>query len=282
MYSAIEHVARICSLTDWKRVNMAMLTAAFDCSQDGGRKYFIMAGFVSSTEEWAEFDREWRERLRRDGLPYFHMNPYSQSFSHPKKPFTKEWVGDKSRREALLGDLLSIIQHRAWRKFGCILPADSLQFFSDVARKNYLPTLIATAGRLIWPDLEIWRKQSGFREPARMVFEDGDEDKGSLIEAIKQITGRAPSFEFKKDDPQKGIVAFTPLQASDILAYEIQKMTGMEGRPLDEPFRFPYAQLEKLPGDIRMLRHGGAKVIDEFTRVVQFFDDNPLPKPTVQ
>jgi hypothetical protein len=115
-----------------------------------------------------------------------------------------------------------------------------------------------------------------------MVFEDGDEDKGSLIEAVKQITGRAPSFEFKKDDAQKGIVAFTSLQASDILAYEIQKLSKKEARPVDEPFRFPYGQLEKIPGDIRVLRADGAKVVDEFTRVVQFFDDNPLPKPTVQ
>lgn len=100
---------------------------------------------------------------------------------------------------------------------------------------------------------------------------------------MEEITGRTPSFEYKKDDPEKGIVAFTPLQASDLLAYEIQKMTQNEGRPMDEfSFRFPYEQLEKVPGDIRMLQAGGTKLIDEWWRVQKYFDANPINGGSVQ
>lgn len=283
MYSAIEHFARICVASDWKAVNMVMLTAAFDCSQDKEEKYFIMAGFASSAERWSDFDIEWRKRLARDGLPYFHMQPFAQSFDHPKKPFDKSWVGNEPRRRALLADLLDITQHHAWRKFGCILPVDSWQIFSDVARQNFLPSMIATTGRLIWNDVELWRRRENFRHPARMVFEHGDANRGTLIKAMEEITGRVPDFEFKKDDPEKGRVAFTPLQASDILAYEIQKQTQDLNRPVDEvTLRFPYTQLEKILGDVKMLKAEGTKQLDQALKVQQYFNENPLGGGTAQ
>lgn len=261
---------------------MVMLTGAFDCSQDPPKKHFIMAGFVSSAEEWARFDERWRERLRADNLPYFHMHAFAQSFSYPKPPFDETWAGNKARREALLSDLLDIIASHAWRKFGSVLPVDMVQLFSDVARNTFMPSLIATAGRLIWSDVETWRRREKFQQPARMVFEDGDGDKGSLISAMKEVTGRSPSFEPKKDNPEKEILAFTPLQASDILAYEIQKITQCGTDALDSvKFRFPIVQLEKLPGDIRILQREGAQLMDEFMRVVLHFKNNPLP-PSVQ
>jgi len=161
---------------------MVMLRTAFDCSKDRFDKYFIMAGFVSSADEWTEFDPKWRARLALDGLPYFHMNPFAHCGTHPQKPFDRTWIGKESRRRALISDLLDLISQHAWRKFGCILPADSLMLFSDIARENFVPTLIATAGRLIWSDVEVWRRREKFQQPARMVFEDGDEQKGSLID----------------------------------------------------------------------------------------------------
>jgi hypothetical protein len=99
---------------------VAMLTAAFDCSKDKDRKYFIMAGFVSSADEWVSFDVEWRNRLTDDGLAYFHMQRLAHADTHPQKPFDKTWIGQKKRRQTLLSDLLDIIKSHAWRKFACI------------------------------------------------------------------------------------------------------------------------------------------------------------------
>lgn len=281
-YSPIEHLGRTCSLSDWRNVNMVMLQTAFDCSSEASQRYFIMAGFIASAERWAEFDVEWRKRLAEDGLPYFHMQPFSQSFHHAKKPFDSTWVGDGKRRERLLGDLLDIIRSHAWYKLACILPEESLLMFSDVAREHFVPTRIATAGRLMWADVEVWRRREGFRNQAEMIFEDGDHEKGTLMKAMREITGQSPIFREKKDKPEEGIVGFTPLQAADILAYEVQKLTTQDGRSLDEiPFRFPYGQLERVPGDIRMLRADGTKLMDEFLRVTHYFNVNPL-RGTVQ
>lgn len=184
-----------------------------------------MAGFASSAERWTEFDGEWRKRLADDDLAYFHMHSFTQCIHRVAGPFDETWIGKESRRQALLADLLSIIQPHAWQKFACILPVNCLRMFSEESRKDFLPTLIATAGRLVWADVEVWRKRERYRNPSKMVFEDGDDEQETLTRTMKDLTGRKPSYEPKKDDPEKGISAFTPLQAADILAYESQKLT---------------------------------------------------------
>jgi hypothetical protein len=75
---------------------MTMLTAAFDCSSDKSEQFFVMAGFVSSAEEWANFDKEWRARLKMDNLAYFHMHPFAHATTHPQRPFDKTWIGKES------------------------------------------------------------------------------------------------------------------------------------------------------------------------------------------
>jgi hypothetical protein len=277
MYSAVEHLARICSLSDWKTVNMVMLTAALDCSKDKDGKFFVMAALVSSAEEWANFDVEWRARLKQDGLPYFHMNPFAHATTHPQKPFDESWIGREARRKALLHDLLDIIQSHVWRKCGCILPVQSFLMFSDIARQSFMPSMIATAARLVWPNIEVWRRREKLQQQARMVFETGDTDKGTLIKAIEDMTGQTPSFESKKDIPEKGILGFTPLQASDILAFEMQKQASdLDSRLSEVRFRFPYFELEKIPGDIMVLKSDGARLMDTAARVAKYFDENPL------
>ena len=255
---------------------MAMLTAAIDCSKDKDRKYFVMAAFVSSAEEWSEFDSEWRARLAVDSLPYFHMNPFAHASTHPQKPFDKTWIGQDKRRKALLSDLLDIIHSHAWRKFMCMLPMNVMDAFSLDARRHYVPSLIAFAGQLLWTEIERWRREEKWANQVEMVFEQGDEDVGTLINVIRAATGVIPSFRHKKDNPEKGIVAFTPLQAADILAYEVQKLVAKDGRPPGESFRFPYQQLEKIPGGMNLMSDRGAQIHASAFSVMQYFRENPL------
>jgi len=255
---------------------MAMLTAAIDCSKDKDRKYFVMAAFVSSAEEWSAFDSEWRARLAVDSLPYFHMNPFAHATTHPQPPFDKSWIGQEKRRKVLLSDLLDIIHSRAWRKFICMLPINVLDTFSLDSRRYYIPSLIALAGQLLWTEIEKWRREEKWVNQVEMVFEQGDEDVGTLINVMRAATGVIPSFRHKKDNPEKGIVAFTPLQASDILAYEVQKLAGMEGRPRDTPFRFPYYQLEKIPGGLNLMSERSARIHESALAVMEYFRNNPL------
>ncbi len=261
------------------------VTTALDCSQDKNKQFFVMAGFASSAGRWTDFDTEWRKRLADDGLAYFHMQPFTQSVHQATRPFDETWIGKEkeSRRQKLLMDLLGIIQAHAWQKFACILPVNSFKMFSEESRRDFVPTLIAAAGRLIWADIESWRRRERFQNPARIVMEEGDNEKGTLIEAIKHVTGGEPSFGSKKDIPEKGVVAFTPLQAADILAYEMQKLTQRFEDRLDAmSLRFPYYQLEQIHGDIKVLGPKGTEMLEEIMRVTRYFDINPLGSQTVR
>lgn len=261
---------------------MAMLSAAIDCSTDQTNKYFVMAGFVSTADVWVDFDREWRARLLVDNLAYFHMNPFAHATTHPRKPFDKSWIGQEARRRNLLADLLGIIASHAFRKFACIIPEEAFLVFSAESREDFIQRQIVLSGRLIWSEVEVWRRQSGYRNQVEMIFEQGDPGRGPLTEALEEISRQTPIFRHKKDNAEKGIIGFTPLQAADILAFEIQKLAQSEGRPIEEvPFRLPYLELEKLPGNIRMLNTRGAKMMDEWMQVLKYFDKNPLPEKSV-
>jgi hypothetical protein len=204
------------------------------------------------------------------------MNPFAHATTHPQPPFDKSWIGQEKRRKVLLSDLLDIIHSRAWRKFICMLPINVLDTFSLDSRRYYIPSLIALAGQLLWTEIEKWRREEKWVNQVEMVFEQGDEDVGTLINVMRAATGVIPSFRHKKDNPEKGIVAFTPLQASDILAYEVQKLAGMEGRPRDTPFRFPYYQLEKIPGGLNLMSERSARIHESALAVMEYFRNNPL------
>lgn len=255
---------------------MAMLTAAFDCSKDKDRKYFVMAGLVSSADEWVSFDVEWRKRLASDGLAYFHMHRFAHATVCPQKPFDKTWIGQETRRKDLLSDLLDIIKSHAWRKVACILPVNVLDTITPDARRYFFPSLIATAGSLLWTEIETWRIREKFRYRAQMIFEQGDEHRGTLVDLLTNSTGSAPILQPKKDDLSKGILGFTPLQAADILAYEIQKISQLEGRPMPECFRIPYEALDRIPGDIRLFTDTGAQIQLQTLMVNEYFKAHPL------
>jgi hypothetical protein len=148
--------------------------------------------------------------------------------------------------------------------------------FSLDARRHYIPSLLAFAGQLLWTEIEKWRREEKWANQVTMLFEQGEDEVGTLIDTLRVATGVIPSFGHKKDNPQKGIVAFTPLQAADLLAFEVQKLAGMEGRPKDTPFRFPYYQLEKIPGGMNLMSDRGAQIHASAFSVLQYFRENPL------
>lgn len=258
---------------------MVTLVAGFDVSKDEQRKYLVMAGFVSSAERWGEFDVEWRQRLGRDGLSFFHM----VDFAHSREQFDG-WRDDELRRRALLSDLLGIAAAHAYRKFGIVIAAEAFQAISEEARKRFSPSPIAMAGRVVVAMVEEWRLREKYRRPADLTFEDGDVDKGTLIQAIMKVTSVAPEFRSKKDQPAKGIEAFTPLQAADVLAYEIMQIAKTFGKsvPPDTQFRFPYQELNKIHGLVKVLTPGTVEATESYMDVVRHFDDHPLGSDTAQ
>ncbi|MGB9488269.1 MAG: hypothetical protein WCD04_19420, partial [Terriglobia bacterium] len=57
---------------------MGMFTTAFDASgHESDQLIMVVAGFISSVDDWTDFSKKWKERLAEDGLEYFHTKEFS-------------------------------------------------------------------------------------------------------------------------------------------------------------------------------------------------------------
>src|SRR3989442_11917594 len=74
-----------------------------------------------------------------------------------------------------------------------------------------------------------------------MVFEHGDEGRGKLMRMLDADSLPNPEFLLKKD--------FYPLQAADILAYEIFNAAEKCERNQLTRLRWALGELDKMPGE---------------------------------
>jgi hypothetical protein len=239
---------------------MVMLTGAFDVSYDEPlHRFLILAGFVSSAERWADYDVAWRNRLAIDGLPYFQMRQFAHSVG-----IFDGWRDKEEKRRRLLYDLLDILSAHAFHKFAIVIQASAFGVLSEESRKELGDTLITAAGNCLVAQMNDWRLREKIEGDVEYIFEDGDEDWGALEKTIKTVTGKRPIRRPKKDDPRKGVLAFTPLHSSDIIAYEVKKVTDEIGKelPMKFEFRFPYRQLRAIPGQAMIFNADTAAIVE--------------------
>jgi hypothetical protein len=187
-------------------------------------------------------------------------------------------MGETGKTPAsIIGDLLDIIASHVFHKFACIVQSDIIAVLANVS-EQIGDTMLAIAGYTIVGGVSRWRDIQHYTIKPEYVFEDGDKGKGSLIKVIKAETGAEPIFRPKKDNPRKGRLGFTPLQASDILAYEVKKLVeACDGPPLaDFRFRFPYTQLSRIQGEPKILDQKGAKLAHHYLAINKYFIEHPL------
>jgi len=170
----------------------------------------IVAGHITTVEQWLFFEREWNEVMGTgpDGSPkIFHMTDLSETERSEKIP-----------------KLISIIKRRVRMQFSITIPVNEyLQVNSKYALEEWHGRPYALAGRTMCVMIHEWEAQYNHdRLPLKIVFENGTKHKGDLIDVMDRDDDCPfPIFESKKD-----VVA---LQAADLLAGQIfwsQKNNG--------------------------------------------------------
>jgi hypothetical protein len=243
-----------------------MLVAAFDAS---GREHdqiaLVVAGFISSANDWLEFERLWTMRLARDGIAHFHTVEFAHSFGQ-----FDGWRNQEERRRELLSDLLTIIMTHCYRKFGCGISIKHWSSgISDSNKQQFRITAYGLAGLISILTVDSWCRIERMGTAPEIIFEDGDLGKGSLEKAASP---RKPQIVFrpKKDTMRKdGVLTsgFVPLQAADMLAYEL--LLGIrnmeEGMPRDP--RYALRQFYNVPGEIKWMEPKNFRELDEMLRV---------------
>jgi len=90
-------------------------TGYFDASgTENDDAVLTVAGVISDTEAWDQFDREWLALLDSEGLGQaFRMH----DFAHMKKAFASGWRDNEARRSALIVSLAELAAHTVHKAF---------------------------------------------------------------------------------------------------------------------------------------------------------------------
>ena len=195
-----------------------MLSVFLDRSADAN--VTVVAGYISKTEQWIDFQSQWLDWLHRFGVGTFHMREFAHSVGE-----YKAWKGQNQKRREFLEGLICIIRAQTFRSFaGSILTAD----FNAVIASN--PSMIQLFGneftlcsRACGRDIRIWARTEFPSTTIEYMFEDGDVGKGKLTEIMIRDGFPPPVFRPKKS--QKDTV-FTPFEAADFAAWEVRKALG--------------------------------------------------------
>jgi hypothetical protein len=186
---------------------------------DGGhpdnQDLVLVAGFLSSTEQWLKVETEWQNALESLGLPrstVFRMTDFMAG-TNPKSP---SYGWDENKRHRLLNKLVHILAIRTLKRFSeTVFMKDYREINEKYALEECYGAPYALAGRNLNMRLKKWLGEQGPDARLRIFFEDGTKHKGDLMDACRRDGLPCPSFP-KKDE-------LAPLQAADLLAWEIAK-----------------------------------------------------------
>jgi hypothetical protein len=211
-----------------------------DSGTDGGTPVAVAACYVSSKEQWGQFVKSWDKVRVDEGFDVFHMAEFVAKAEAGHKPFC-DW--DNTKKERVYGKLASIVNTRARMGFAIAVPKkpfDRFVFpeFKELYAKDHYTWAVKSVLGLV----ENWREKFGITIPMQYVF-----DRGTLGQ--QQINDIWIQFEQIKSAEQKyGIVprgvmfqddkVFKPLQAADILAWQMQnhlRRTALIGLNPDDP-----------------------------------------------
>lgn len=251
---------------------MAMLYAYFDESgTHAGSKVIAIAGWLAPESMWIKFQREWKRVLDSKGIEYFHMNEYEHGDPGVKPEPQPPYNWDKAERITFLRRLIDIVRNRT--QFSVSFATDTSDYPALAARVVAPPSAYAWCATRCLKGIVQWCEYQGHAEPIAYVFEDGAGHNGELEKLRDDIMGSAELKAYYR----MGSLGFAdketlnPLQAADMLAYEIYKEM--------DNFHVPESESRKLRGSMRALltsRNHQAQFYKGGSIYIVLSDDNEL------
>jgi hypothetical protein len=202
---------------------VAVYQAFVDDSDAGASGPFVLAGFVSSIETWAQFADDWRAKL-------FNAKPRPLAYFKAKEAAARRGQFDGwtiAERDSLVHDqLLPLIDRAALFGIGCLIDNDAYHrvFHKRLARSMDYPYTLAFYG--VMQSLFTVQRQQGFLHPVDFIFDEQGKQIGRALEAWKHFV-EAASPEDKARMGRRPISGDDkvdiPLQAADLLAWRMRR-----------------------------------------------------------
>ena len=192
----------------------------------------VVAGFVSNVTQWEAFSEKWQQVLTKFGVDFMHMT----DLENRRRQFTGWSVATK---EEFLGQLLPIIHEHTFWSMGIIVLKNSFDTLISEPVKRICGNQYGLAALACWrhlgrivKDVDGWldcRMESGAKGAGALQLIHAEDSKFPSWHNEHRVLGL--SFNDKR--------IFLPLQAADILAYELYKdvprQFGNSGRKVRYP-----------------------------------------------
>lgn len=204
-----------------------------------------MGGCIASEEQWEHFEREWANNLDRFQVEDLHMRelrPLSDKSQYKKKGW------DNKKRDTFLEICLSIMDKYVTEYIRAVLPVSEWHDLrqDQQAQLSNDPYFACFQACLYWTMTKA--KEAGVDEKVELFFDRKPKGSGmaglfyDLCYEQWETEDRLKSITFAN---RKDVL---PLQAADLVAYELQQLGKQMLNPKKIPFDEMHWILRKLLG----------------------------------
>jgi hypothetical protein len=235
-YCAYSHVSAMLerTQTEWWLAMFEIESYFDDSGTDAGTPVAVAACYVASKTQWDEFVRNWDEVRAEEGFDMFHMAEFAAKPEMGHEPFCHWDVAKKTR---VYRRLASIINTRVRKGFAVAVPKQPFDEYVFDEFRHFAENHYVWAVKSVLAFIENWRQEFSVTVPMQYIFESGSLGQDQIERVWKEC------LLYKNSDKRYGIVpdgvqfqnkrVFKPLQAADILAWQVQnnmRRTVMIGR----------------------------------------------------
>jgi hypothetical protein len=188
-----------------------------------------MAGYLSDERKWCRYEREWRHVLQEYRIGSLHM----KKFAHSQGEFAG-WP--ESKRVALLQQLIAIIKSRVLYRVGAVVPCadyDQTVGAADPGDDRRSPFWLCFLS--CFSAIMAYCRKEQIGDDIAVVLDQNNESNAhalgfySSFKELPDIPNRDQLVSLSFADDKK----INPLQAADLLAYELNKYhQGFDRKPL--------------------------------------------------
>jgi hypothetical protein len=183
-----------------------------------------VGGYISNVAQWTIFNREWKKVLDEFGVSQMHraaLETWNEEFKQ-----SNGW--NPAKRKAFLQKLHAIIRRRTKIAIGAsVIKKDWEEVMPNHLKKQY-GGIYGWCAQSCIVQARVWceKPQRQFTDPLQFIFEAGTTGEGQVAEMFRSLYKdpltrkgfRIGGWGFQSKDVM-------PLQAADVLAYELFKQT---------------------------------------------------------
>lgn len=238
-------------------MNIQKIEGFFDSSgkeENLEDKVMVVSGVLSEAAQWRDFESDWLKVLTDeqvpigDVLPVFHTTDFHAKWGGYEN--TEFWTEEK--RERLYNTLLDLINTHALYPVGIAILLDDYRRLRD---EN--PALVlmyqkvgAFAASLAFWHCAQWSEKEDYHNSISYIFDLGETYRTEIDRIHRfacKIKGLRDFWRISKGELDfKDKEKFVPIQAADVIAWELAKDVKEELKRIDGTSRKPRPELEKL------------------------------------